>query len=43
LEKAYNSHDTELTWLKVGLVFKPLHNDHKHQELLKSVGFPERA
>jgi len=41
LEKAYDSHDTELTWLKVGPVFKLLHNDPRCQDLLKRVGFPK--
>ena len=41
LEKAYDSHDTELTWLKVDPMFKPLQNDPRYQDLLKRVGFEE--
>jgi len=41
LEKAYNSHDTELTWLKVDPMFKPIHDDPRYQDLLKRVGFQE--
>jgi len=41
LEKAYDSHDTELTWLKVDPMFKPIHDDPRYQDLLKRVGFPE--
>jgi len=39
LEKAYDSHDTELTWLKVDSMFKPIHDDPTYQGLLKRVGF----
>jgi len=41
LEKAYNSHDTELTWLKVDPMFESLHDDPRYQDLLRRVGFPE--
>jgi len=41
LEKAYDSHDTELTWLKADPMFKSLHDDPGYQELLRRVGFPE--
>ena len=38
LEKAYDSHDTELTWLKVDPMFKPIHDDPRYQELLRNGG-----
>jgi serine/threonine-protein kinase len=41
LEKAYDSHDTELTWLKVDPMFKSLHGDPRYEDLLKRVGFPK--
>ena len=41
LEKAYDSHDTELTWLKVDPMFKSLHGDPRYEDLLKRVGFQE--
>jgi len=41
LDKAYNSHDTELTWLKVDPMFEPIHDDPGYQDLLRKVGFSE--
>jgi len=41
LEKAYNDHEVEMVWLKVEPPFAPLHHDHRWQEMLDKVGFPE--
>ena len=41
LEKAYDSHDTELIMLKVNPMFKPLHDSAQYQDLLRRIGFPD--
>ena len=41
LKKAYDSHDTELTWLKVDPMFASLHDDPRYKEMLDKVGFLE--
>lgn len=41
LERAYNSHDTELYWLKTEPMFKTLHGDPRYEKLLRKIGFPE--
>jgi tetratricopeptide (TPR) repeat protein len=41
LERAYNSHDTELYWLKTEPMFKTLHGDPRYEALLRKIGFPE--
>ncbi len=39
LGKAYTDHEVEMYWLKVELLFKPLHNDARFQAILKKIGF----
>jgi tetratricopeptide (TPR) repeat protein len=39
LEKAYEEHDTFLTWLKVDSALDPLRSDPRFQTLLQHVGF----
>jgi serine/threonine-protein kinase len=41
LERAYDSHDSELYWLKTEPMFKTLHGDPRYEELLRKIGFPE--
>ena len=41
LERAYDSHDSELSWLKTEPMFKILHGDPRYEELLRKIGFPE--
>jgi hypothetical protein len=42
LNKAYEEHDPELTYLKVpGRRFEPLRHDPRFQQLVQRVGFPE--
>jgi TolB-like protein len=41
LERSYNSHDSELYWLKIEPMFKTLHGDPRYEELLRKIGFPE--
>ena len=41
LEKAYQERDPQLTYLKVGRRFEPLHGDARFQEFVHRVGFPE--
>jgi TolB-like protein/DNA-binding winged helix-turn-helix (wHTH) protein/Flp pilus assembly protein TadD len=41
LEKAYQERDPQLTYLKVGRRFEPLHHDARFQQLVHRVGFPE--
>jgi len=41
LEKAYNTHEIEMYWLKVEPPFDPLRNDPRWQTMLEKVGFPE--
>ena len=41
LEKAYETHEVEMYWLKVEPPFKPIHNDPRWQLMLDKVGFPE--
>ena len=41
LERAYNSHDSQLCFLKIEPMFKTLHGDPKYEELLRKIGFPE--
>lgn len=41
LERAYDSHDTELYWLKTEPMFKNLHGDPRYEELLRKIGFPK--
>ena len=40
LEKAYQERDPQLTYLKVGRRFEPLHHDARFQQLVRRVGFP---
>ena len=40
LEKAYETHEVEMYWLKVEPPFEPLHNDPRWQVMLDKVGFP---
>jgi TolB-like protein/DNA-binding winged helix-turn-helix (wHTH) protein/Tfp pilus assembly protein PilF len=41
LEKAYQERDPQLTYLKVGRRFEPLHHDARFQLFVRRVGFPE--
>ena len=41
LEKAYETHEVEMYWLKVEPPFKPLHDDPRWQVMLDKVGFPD--
>jgi len=41
LEKAYINHEVEMYWLKVEPPFEPLRSDHRWQEILDKVGFPD--
>ena len=41
LDKAYEEHDPELTYIKVGPRFEPLRQDARFQQLLKRIGLPE--
>ena len=41
LERAYDSHDSELSWLKIEPMFKILLGDPRYEELLRKIGFPE--
>ncbi|MFC2124726.1 adenylate/guanylate cyclase domain-containing protein [Bacteroidota bacterium] len=41
LEKAYETHEVEMYWLKVQPPFEPLHKDPRWQVMLDRVGFPE--
>ncbi len=41
LEKTYDSHDTELTWLKVDPMFNPIHDDPMCHDLFQKVEFPK--
>ena len=41
LEKAYQERDPQLTYLKVGRRFEPLHHDARFQQFVRRVGFPE--
>jgi len=43
LEEAYQKHELHLMWLNIEPLFKPLHTDHRFEELLRKIGFPERA
>jgi tetratricopeptide (TPR) repeat protein len=40
LEKAYNTHEIEMYWLKVEPPFEPLRTDPLWQTMLEKVGFP---
>lgn len=39
LQKAYTYHEVEMTWLKVDLLFRPLHGDQRFENLLRKIGF----
>ncbi len=41
LERAYNSRDSELFYLKTEPMFKTLHGDPRYEELLRKIGFPK--
>ena len=41
LEKAYNSHEVEMYWLKVEPPLKPLHNDARFQNIVSRIGYPK--
>ncbi|MFC2124700.1 adenylate/guanylate cyclase domain-containing protein [Bacteroidota bacterium] len=41
LEKAYETHEVEMYWLKVEPPFEPIHDDSRWQVMLDKVGFPE--
>ena len=41
LEKAYDTHEIEMYWLKVEPPFDPLRNDSRWQTMLEKVGFPD--
>ena len=41
LEKAYESHDTELYWLKTEPMLKSLHGHPRYEALLRKIGFPD--
>jgi len=41
LDKAYQERDPQLTYLKVGRRFEPLHHDARFQQLVSRVGFPQ--
>jgi tetratricopeptide (TPR) repeat protein len=41
LDKAYDTHEMEMYWLKVEPHFKPLYNDPRWEIILDKVGFPE--
>ena len=41
LDKAYEEHDPELTYIKVGPRFEPLRQDARFQQLVKRIGLPE--
>ena len=41
LDKAYETHEVEMYWVKVEPPFKPLHNDPRWQVMLDKVGFPK--
>jgi tetratricopeptide (TPR) repeat protein len=40
LEKAYSNHEVEMYWMKFEPLFDPIREDHRWQELLNRVGFP---
>jgi len=41
IEKAYETHEVEMYWLKVEPPFEPLYDDPRWQEMLDRIGFPE--
>lgn len=41
LDKAYEEHDPELTYIKVGPRFEPLRHDARFQQLVRRLGLPE--
>jgi len=41
LEKAYKDREVEMYWLKVEPPFEPIRNDHRFQDLVKRVNFPD--
>jgi TolB-like protein len=41
LEKSYDRHEVEMTWLKVEPALEPLRSDPRWQEMLDKVGFPK--
>ena len=42
LQKSYDRHEVEMTWLMQEPVLRPLWNDPRYLELYEKVGFPER-
>ena len=40
LEKSYERHEVEMTWLREEPVLMPLRNDKRYKKLYKKVGFP---
>jgi class 3 adenylate cyclase/TolB-like protein len=42
LEKSYERHEVEMTWLREEPLLIPVRDDPRYQELYQKVGFPER-
>ena len=40
LEKAYEEHDPQLTYMKAGRRFEPLRHDARFQDLQRRIGLP---
>ena len=40
LQKSYEDHEVEMTWLKEEPLLRPLRTDPRYEELYKKVGFP---
>jgi len=41
LKKAFEDHEVEMHWLKVGPYFESLHDDPRWQVMLDKIGFPD--
>jgi TolB-like protein/class 3 adenylate cyclase len=41
LEKAHDTHEVEMYWLKVEPPLKPLHNDERFQSIVNRIGYPK--
>ena len=41
MEKAYEEHDPQLTYLKIGRRFEPLRHDPRFPQLVQRVGLPD--
>ena len=43
LEKSYDRHEVELTWLREELLLIPVRDDPRYKDLYGKIGFPERS